>query len=77
MVLFMLAVKVRNNRLYAVNPDGSLKFKISLDSNLTPPAIAKNGTIYVGSEKGILYAFNNDGSKKWQFEPKTPITGHR
>jgi len=66
--------KGEDNRLYAVNPDGSLKFKISLDSNLTPPAIAKNGTIYVGSEKGILYAFNNDGSKKWQFEPKTPIT---
>lgn len=64
----------QDDRLYAVHSDGNLKFKISLDSNATAPAIAKNGAICVGSEKGIFYAFNNDGSKKWQFEAKAPIT---
>lgn len=64
----------QDNRLYAVDSEGNLKFKVSLDSNATAPAIAKNGFIYVGSEKGKLYAFNTDGSKKWQYEANAPIT---
>ncbi len=31
------------------------------------PAIAPDGTIYVGSNDGNLYAVNPDGTKKWQF----------
>ncbi len=31
------------------------------------PAIAVNGTIYVGSRDMRLYAVNPDGSKKWEY----------
>ncbi len=32
------------------------------------PAVASDGTIYVGWENNFLYAINPDGSKKWEFE---------
>ena len=32
------------------------------------PAIGSDGTIYVGSRDGNLYAINPDGSRKWAFE---------
>lgn len=31
------------------------------------PAIGTDGTIYVGSGDGKLYAINPDGTKKWEF----------
>ncbi len=36
------------------------------------PAVAPDGSVYVGSTDGIFYAFNSDGSKKWA---STAITG--
>lgn len=63
----------QDDHLYTVNPDGHLKWKVSIDSNVTAPAIDKNGNLYVGSEKGILYTFDNNGSKKWQFESNASI----
>jgi outer membrane protein assembly factor BamB len=32
------------------------------------PAVAPDGTIYIGSEDNRLYAFNSDGSVKWRYE---------
>jgi len=32
------------------------------------PAISREGTIYVGSEDGELYAINPDGTLKWKFK---------
>lgn len=69
-----ISSKGQDNRLYAVDSRGNLKFKISIDGNATAPAVAKDGTIYVGSQKGILYAFDKDGSKKWQYTTKDSIT---
>jgi outer membrane protein assembly factor BamB len=37
------------------------------------PAIAPDGTIYVGSGDGKLYAINPDGTKKWSFATGTGI----
>ncbi len=42
------------------------------------PALAPDGTIYVGSHDGSLYALNPDGTKKWQFRtaaniPSSPV----
>ena len=31
------------------------------------PAIGADGTIYVGSDDGKLYAINPDGTQKWAF----------
>jgi len=37
------------------------------------PAIEKDGTIYVGSHDGYLYAVNKDGELKWKTKIGTPI----
>ncbi len=53
---------------YAINPDGTLKWSNSTFSwafNQSAPAIAKDGTIYIGSDANRLYAINPDGSDKW------------
>jgi outer membrane protein assembly factor BamB len=36
-------------------------------SNYSSPAIASDGTIYVGSQDDYVYAVNPDGSLKWRF----------
>jgi hypothetical protein len=58
-----------DNKLYAINPDGSKKWAFETGNYVLPsPAIGSDGTIYVGSEDNNLYAINPDGSKKWAFE---------
>jgi outer membrane protein assembly factor BamB len=37
------------------------------------PAIAEDGTIYIGGADGLLYAVNPDGSRKWTFTAAAPI----
>lgn len=39
------------------------------------PAIGADGTIYVGSTDGKLYALNPDGTKKWDFGPTATYPG--
>ncbi|MEH6890240.1 PQQ-binding-like beta-propeller repeat protein, partial [Bacillus sp. JJ864] len=54
-----------NKKLYAFNPDGSVKWKKEImGGGYSPPVIAEDGTIYVAA--GNLIAFNPDGSIKWQ-----------
>jgi hypothetical protein len=50
--------------LYAMNPDGSLKWKKTFNEGLFAPAIGPTGTIYVPGTRH-LYAFNPDGSSPW------------
>ncbi|RLG71248.1 MAG: hypothetical protein DRO11_04860, partial [Methanobacteriota archaeon] len=67
-----------DSKLYALYPNGTEKW------NWTPPtgkcnfidstpAVASDGTIYVGSWNRRLYALNPDGTKKWEFP--TPCGG--
>jgi outer membrane protein assembly factor BamB len=37
----------------------------------TSPALAANGTIYVGASDGVLYAINSNGTLKWQYDTQT------
>jgi len=68
-----------NHKLYALNPDGSLKWEYtSQESNIKSPAsIGANNTIYFSA--GPLYALNSDGSLKWKSQNKgfyqTPAIG--
>jgi outer membrane protein assembly factor BamB len=52
--------------LYAINPDGSQRWKFPAATQAAP-AIALDGTIYVGSSDDNLYAVNSDGTQKWKF----------
>jgi outer membrane protein assembly factor BamB len=59
----------QDNYLYAVNSDGTLKWRRQTgDVVRSSPAIAPDGTIYVGSDDNHLYAINSlDGTVKWSY----------
>jgi len=70
-----------NNKLYAVNMDGSLKWQFpmvnatGIDSD-SFPTVATDGTIYVGEEhtSGFnLFALDSHGALIWQFDTGGPI----
>ncbi|MBX3027063.1 PQQ-like beta-propeller repeat protein [bacterium] len=45
-------------RVYAINPDGTEKWRFDTGSVIdTQPAIGSDGTLYVGARNGTLYAF--------------------
>jgi outer membrane protein assembly factor BamB len=61
-----------NNRLYAVNPDGTLKWEYGLpagDINRTAPVVAPDGTVYVGGAEHdpYIHAIGPDGKLKWEY----------
>jgi outer membrane protein assembly factor BamB len=66
-----------DDKLCAINPDGSLKWACTTGYPVSSsPAIGANGTVYVGSAwwdieedlyYGELYAMNPDGSLKWAY----------
>lgn len=55
--------------MYAVNPDGTEKWKFQMKSyTKSPPTIGKDGTLYFGTESHsdkTFYAVKPDGSLKW------------
>jgi outer membrane protein assembly factor BamB len=56
-----------NDYIYALNPDGSLKWKLPTPSwEFGPVAVGPDGTIYVGSMDGSLYAITAEGKIKWR-----------
>jgi len=63
--------------LYAINPDGTQKWKYLTGYwiTLSSPAINDDGTIYIGSYDGYLHAVNPDGTQKWKFDTNDNITG--
>lgn len=67
--------------VYAVNPDGTLKWRYEVPGERhvrASPAIGSDGTIYVttkayydpaaGAQPALCLAFNPDGSVKWTYE---------
>ncbi|MCK4415887.1 MAG: PQQ-binding-like beta-propeller repeat protein, partial [Thermoplasmatales archaeon] len=64
-----------NEYLYAINPDGTMKWKYRADGFiwLMCPAIAEDGTIYFGSWDDHLHAVNPNGTRKWRFDADCDI----
>lgn len=63
----------RNETLTSLRPDGTERWTFGFghpaDHNVwTDPAIAKDGTVYVGCDDTYLYAINPDGSLRWRFK---------
>jgi outer membrane protein assembly factor BamB len=51
------------------NNDGTLKWRYQTGDDVrSSPAIAGDGTIYVGSHDNYLYAINPDGTLKWKHQ---------
>ncbi len=69
-----------DNYLYAMYPNGTLKWTYEIGGNVeTSPAIAEDGTIYVGTHWApgygtYLYAINPDGTLKWKYETEDMLT---
>lgn len=60
------AIYIGAGLLYAVNPDGSLRWEYNTGSYMEgPPAIGADGTVYVPSQ-GYLYALDQNGGLKWR-----------
>jgi|WetSurMetagenome_2_1015567.scaffolds.fasta_scaffold26156_2 outer membrane protein assembly factor BamB len=54
--------------LYALNPDGTLRWSYATGGDIrSSPAIAGDGTVYVGSGH-YLFALNPDGTLKWSYQ---------
>jgi len=62
------------NNLYALNSDGSQKWKINSNTEFGTPAIGKNNTPYVGKGRSLC-AINNQGTIKWKY-PVQEIIKH-
>ena len=46
----------QDDRLYAIEPDGKLRWSVLLGGDVdSTPAIAADGAIYVGSDDGVLH----------------------
>jgi len=56
--------------LFAIYPNGTLKWRYRTDGLIWDccPAIAEDGTIYIGSWDDCLHAVNPDGTRKWRFD---------
>jgi outer membrane protein assembly factor BamB/subtilisin family serine protease len=54
--------------LYALNPDGSRKWRYSLSGygTVSSPAVGSDGTVYVGDSFYYVHAVNPDGTRKWR-----------
>ncbi len=62
--------------IFAVNPDGTEKWRYQTGYYISSsPAIADDGTIYIGSGDTYFYAINPDGSLKWRFKTGDYIKG--
>jgi len=64
---------------WAINPDGSLKWVFETEDGVeSSPAVGPDGTIYVGSYDGYLYAINDTGTEgvlQWKFKTNGAIDG--
>lgn len=61
--------------LVAVNPNGTEKWRkaLPLKTGHGGPAIAADGTIYLGGYEEKMIAYNPDGSEKWSYTAKGAI----
>jgi len=65
------------NPSYGAGKPGTLKWSYETgDMVRSSPAIGHDGTIYVGSWDGNLYAFNPDGTRKWFYYTYGPIESY-
>jgi outer membrane protein assembly factor BamB len=47
----------QDDRVYALEPDGKLRWSVELGGDVdSSPILSPDGTIYVGSDDGKLYA---------------------
>jgi outer membrane protein assembly factor BamB len=66
--MFVLATGYLPGTLYAINPDGTLKWSYYLSKSFFSPAVGENGWIYVMDHDYKVYAFTASGALAWTFD---------
>ena len=62
--------------LWAIDSNGTMKWQFVSDASMwTCPAIAADGTVYMGLDNNTLLAINPDGTEKWVFDTGEYIYG--
>ena len=57
------------NHLYAVNPNGTRKWRYELNEHVSSgPILGHDGTVYSGTESGQVYAIDPAGALRWQYK---------
>jgi outer membrane protein assembly factor BamB len=54
--------------LFALYPDGKMKWEKAIGWVTSSPTVAPNGTVYVGAGEGNLLAYSPGGTLKWIYE---------
>ena len=62
-----------NENFYAIYPNGTVKWKVTIGSRGATPAIDRNGIIYAGFSNGNLYAFFRNGTIRWSYKTEDAI----
>ncbi|NYB27075.1 MAG: Ig-like domain-containing protein [Methanobacteriaceae archaeon] len=76
-IIYVISSAYAVNNFYAVNAsDGSIQYTGTTirGGQLTRPVIGSDGTIYVGTISGSVYAFGPDLSIKWIYTPTSTTT---
>jgi len=59
----------RQNFLHGISSRGELQWTTELSpGTLGPIALDGNDTVYVGDDRGVLYAVDSSGTRKWRFD---------
>jgi outer membrane protein assembly factor BamB len=58
----------------AVDSSGTVRWRFPIGAWSATPAVAKDGTVYVGAVDGRFYAIGADGSMKWVVHSGGPFT---
>ena len=74
-----------DSNLYAINPNGTLKWKFPTGDHIYASAAlgntdGKTSSVYLASADGTLYALNTDGTLKWKYDTgdvirSSPVVG--
>jgi outer membrane protein assembly factor BamB len=54
------------DELIVLQPDGKTRWSYPIPGQVSQPAVAEDGTVYVGSEDSNVYALSADGKLKWK-----------
>jgi outer membrane protein assembly factor BamB len=66
--MFVLGTGYLAGTLYAIDPDGTLKWSYYLGKTFFSPAVGENGWIYVMDQDYKVYAFTDAGALMWTYD---------
>lgn len=70
----LVYVLINDGRLFALETvSGAQRWTAALEGNAGGVAVDKDGTIYIGTSKGI-WAYNEEGTLKWTCDTPHPVT---